>query len=235
MKLPYQQSYLLQGALGAMLVNLLLFGLLPGLIHMETRGGDLESLNAVTFTRIKPALMAPDPSPKKEEKKEEKKPEKIHKIVHHEKMTVPRKQLKMKMPQVDLNIDPRLSDGIPMIAPAKEPPVAAPVAGTADGPDFDAVMDQGAVDVVPVPKFKAAPRYPYRAKRMGREGTVKIGFLVDKDGNVSDIKILEANPSGFFEEAVLDAVSSWKYAPGELMGRKVATRVTTSVVFKLER
>jgi len=46
---------------------------------------------------------------------------------------------------------------------------------------------------------------------------------------------VEANPPGFFEEAVLDAVSTWKYAPGELMGRKVKTLVTTSVVFKLEK
>ncbi|WP_321494028.1 TonB family protein [uncultured Desulfobacter sp.] len=228
MKLSYQQSYLLQGALGALIINLALFGLLPGMIHMDTRSGDLESLNVVTFTRFKPQPLQPEPK-KKEEAEEEKKPEKIHNIVHHENLNVPKQQLKMELPSLDLDIDPRLAGGIPMVAQATHGPVAA------TGPDFNAVMDLDAVDTIPVPRYKAAPRYPYRAKRMGREGTVKIRFLVDKDGNVSDVKILEANPPGFFEEAVLDAVSAWKYAPGELMGRKVATLVTTSVVFQLEK
>lgn len=230
MKLPYQQSYLVRGALGAMIINLALFGLLPGLIHMETRSGDLESLNVVTFARIKPRPLQPEPE-KKEEIKEEKPPEKIHKIVHHEHLNVPRQQLKLEMPSPDLDIDPRLASDIPMIA--SETPGTVSTSGA--GPDFNAAMGQDAVDTIPVPRFKSAPRYPYRAKRMGREGTVKIRFLVDKDGNVSGIKILEAKPPGFFEKAVLDAVSTWKYAPGELMGRKVKTLVTTSVVFKLEK
>lgn len=232
MKLSYQQSYLLQGALGALIINLALFGLLPGMIHMDTRPGDLESLNVVTFTRFKPQPLQPEPK-KKEDVEEEKQPEKIHKIVHHENLNVPKQQLKMQLPNLDLDIDPRLAGGIPVIASATPGPVAAAVSGA--GPDFNAVMDLDAVDTIPVPRYKAAPRYPYRAKRMGREGTVKIRFLVDKEGNVSDVKILEANPPGFFEEAVLDAVSAWKYAPGELMGRKVATLVTTSVVFQLEK
>ncbi|WP_020589607.1 energy transducer TonB [Desulfobacter curvatus] len=226
MKLPYQRSYLVQGVLGAMIINLALFGLLPGLIHMEIRPGDLESLNVVTFTRFKPRPLQPEPE-KKEEVKEEKPPEEIHKIVHHEQLNVPKQQLKMEMPNLDLNIDPRLASDIHIVSSAKPGP-------TGTGPDFNAAMDLDAVDTIPVPRFKAAPRYPYRAKRMGREGTVKIRFLVDKEGHVSDIKILEAKPPGFFEEAVLDAVSTWKYAPGELMGRKVKTLVTTSVVFKLE-
>jgi protein TonB len=226
MKLPYQQSYLVQGLLGAMIINLALFGLLPGLIHMETRSGDLESLNVVTFTRFKPRPLQPEPE-KKEEVKEEKPPEKIHKIVHREQLNVPKQQLKMEMPNLDLNIDPRLASDIHIVSSVKPGP-------TGTGPDFNAAMNMDAVDTIPVPRFKAAPRYPYRAKRMGREGTVKIRFLVDKEGHVSDIKILEAKPPGFFEEAVLDAVSTWKYAPGELMGRKVKTLVTTSVVFKLE-
>ncbi|MCG8550683.1 MAG: energy transducer TonB [Desulfobacterales bacterium] len=228
MKLSYQQSYLVQGILGAMIINLALFGLLPGLIHMETRPGDLESLNVVTFTRFKPQPIEPEPK-KKEEIKEEEPPEKIHKIVHQEHLNVPKQQLKMEMPNLDLNIDPRLSSDIHMIS-SNQGPVATPGAG----PDFNSIMDLDAVDTIPVPRFKAAPRYPYRAKRMGREGTVKIRFLVDKEGHVSNIKILEAKPPGFFEEAVLDAVSTWRYAPGELMGRKVKTLVTTSVVFKLE-
>ena len=193
MKLSYQQSYLVQGILGAMIINLALFGLLPGLIHMEIRPGDLESLNVVTFTRIKPQPVQPEPE-KKEEPKVEEPPEKIHKIVHHEQLNVPKQQLKMQMPRLDLNIDPRLSSDIHMVSSATPGP-AVPGAGT----DFTGIMDLDAVDTIPVPRFKSAPRYPYRAKRMGREGTVKISFVVDKEGQVSNIKIVEATPPGFLK------------------------------------
>lgn len=228
-KATYQRSYLIQGIVGAMVINLVLFGLLPGLIRMETRSNDLESLNVVNFTRIKPQPPQPKPKEKPKEKKEEPK-KKIHKIAHHNRQRVPKKQLKLKMPALDLDIDPRLSGGIPMIAP----PETGPVADSGSDIDFDAIMDLDAVDTIPVPRFKKQPRYPYRAKRMGTEGEVKIRFLVDKEGTVSDITILSSDPPGVFDEAVLNAVSSWKYAPGELMGRRVATLVTTSVVFALE-
>ncbi len=223
------RSYLIQGILGAAMINLALFGLLPGLIHMDKQSNDLESLNTVNFTRLK--RQPPPPTPKKtktEKKPPKEKVEKIHKVAH-QKQTVPKKQLILKMPNLDLNIDPRISGGIPMIAPPDAP--VAPVAAT---PNFDAIMDETAVDTIPVPKYKRSPRYPYRAKRMGIEGEVKIRFLVSKEGDISQIEILSANPPKIFNESVLNAVSSWKYAPGELMGRKVATRVTTSVIFKLE-
>lgn len=229
-KATYQRSYLIQGLAGAMVINLALFGLLPGLIRMETRSNDLESLNVVNFTRIAPTPAQPPPKEKQQEKKEEPPKEKIHKIASHKQQRVPRKQLKLNMPAPDLDIDPRLSGGIPMIS-SPEPEA---VADTGPDIDFNAIMDQNAVDTIPVPRFKKQPRYPYRAKRMGTQGKVKLRFLVDKDGNVSDITILASDPPGVFDESVINAVSSWKYAPGELMGRRVATFVTTSVVFALE-
>ena len=68
---------------------------------------------------------------------------------------------------------------------------------------------------------------------MGMEGEVKIRFLINKEGDVSHIEILAPNPSKVFDQSLLNAVSSWKYAPGELMDKKVATRITTSIIFNL--
>ncbi|NDY74499.1 energy transducer TonB [Desulfobacter hydrogenophilus] len=223
-----RRSYLIQAFFGAALINLALFGILPGLIHMDKTSNDLESLNTVNFIRLKNQPPPPKPKNTPDKKKEpEKAPEKIHRIARQKQM-VPKKQLQLNMPALDLDIDPRISGGIPMIAPPK-----APVPQTAAS-DFNAVMDETAVDTIPVPKFKRSPQYPYRAKRMGMEGEVKIRFLVSKEGEVSQIEILESNPPKVFDQSVLNAVSSWKYTPGELMGRKVATRVTTSIIFKLE-
>ena len=224
-----RRSYLIQAFVGAALINLALFGVLPGLIHMDRTSNDLESLNTVNFTRLKrqpppPKSQKAQPDKKKEP---EKAPEKIHRIAR-QKQVVPQKQLQLNMPALDLDIDPRISGGIPMVAPPK---ASVP---QAEAPDFSAVMDETAVDTIPVPKFKRSPRYPYRAKRMGMEGEVKIRFLVSKEGDVSHIEILASNPPKVFDQSVLNAVSSWKYVPGELMGKKVATRVTTSIIFNLE-
>ena len=225
-----RKSFLAIGFLGAMAINLVLFGLLPGLIHMDGKPSDLESLNVVNFTRMPAPKPEVRPRETPKEQPPEKEPEKIYKVPKAMPRQVHPKRLALEMPAPDLNIDPRISGGIPMIS-APEP---APKTDTAEAIDFNAILDQGEVDVIPTPSFKQNPRYPYRAKRMGMEGEVKIRFLVDREGKVSQIEILSASPPGVFEEAVLNAVSSWKYTPGELMGRQVATRVTTSVRFKLE-
>ena len=133
------------------------------------------------------------------------------------------------MPAMDLDMDQRLSGGIPVVSPALEADLPAK-----SMPDFNAVMDQNQVDTIPMPTFKTPPRYPYRAKRMGLEGVVKVKFLVDRDGHVSNVEILSASMPGVFDESVINAVSSWKYSPGELMGKRVATMVTTEVIFKME-
>ncbi len=220
------KHYLLQGFFGALLINALLFGSLPGLIHLDNQEKDVESLNVIQFTRIK--HQPPPPKEKKKPKQEEKKVKpKPMKVSRPKASQVPRKQLSLNMPLPDLNMDTRLTGGIPMVAPPNILP---------QGPtlDLSGILDADQVDVIPAPTYKRNPQYPYRARRMGLEGEVKIQFTVDPEGLVSDIVILEATPSDVFDEAVLDAVSSWQYSPGELAGQKVTCRVTTTVVFKME-
>lgn len=223
------RSFLLRGFMGALLINILLFASLPGLISVEgSKDSDLESLNTVQITRIKPEL-PPPPKEKPKEKEPEKEPEKIFKI-SKPKLGKPRPdKLKMNLPAMDLNIDPRISGGIPVVAP---PPALPPAQD--EGPDFNSIIAQEQLDTIPVPSYKTNPKYPYRAKRLGINGEVKIKFLVDKEGVVSRISIIEANPPDIFNQSVLDAVSSWKYSPGELLGRKVATYVTTTIIFQME-
>ena len=80
MKSPLAKSYLVQGFLGALIINILLFCSLPGMIIMETGKNDIESLNVVNFIRIKPEPQQPlkkEPPPEKEQEKE---PEKVFRI-----------------------------------------------------------------------------------------------------------------------------------------------------------
>lgn len=77
-------------------------------------------------------------------------------------------------------------------------------------------------------------RYPSRAKRMNVQGKVYVEFVVDKDGSLSDIKILKGIGSGCDEEAlrVLKNAPNWK--PGKQRGRPVRVRMTVPIIFRLQ-
>jgi len=90
------------------------------------------------------------------------------------------------------------------------------------------------LDRAPVLSHQIPPQYPYRARRMNISGEVRIQFEVGRDGSVSQIEILESAPPGVFDDAVLAAVSRWRFQPGELMGDAVRTRMTRTIVFNLE-
>ncbi len=220
------KSHLGRSLAGALVINLVLFCSLPGLISVTRQDNDVESLNVVNFTRIKPEQPLPPEKPKSEEKEPEEPPKEV-KMTRTQPTRATPKSFKMTLPQMDLDIDPRLTGGVPVVAPLPQIQPRATV-------DFNGLFDMDDLDTIPVPSFKTNPRYPYRAKRLGLEGEVKIRFLVDKEGTVSDITIVEATPPEIFDKSVINAVSTWKYTPGELSGRQVATIVTTTILFKLE-
>jgi protein TonB len=75
--------------------------------------------------------------------------------------------------------------------------------------------------------------YPEIAKRAGVEGKVILSFVVDKNGDVSDIKVLKSIGAGCDEEAVRVINSMPLWSPGKQNGKPVLTRVIIPVVFKL--
>jgi protein TonB len=94
--------------------------------------------------------------------------------------------------------------------------------------------DQAEVDQVPTVVVKTRPAYPYRARRFNLSGEVWVKFLVDTGGQVRNIQIIRADPPDVFEETVIRALSTWRFAPGNLRGRPVDTWVTTSIAFHIE-
>lgn len=54
------------------------------------------------------------------------------------------------------------------------------------------------------PKFlrRSLPRYPRRARDMGREGTVVLRVAIDEKGNLTDVDVVQPAGYGFDEEAV---------------------------------
>jgi protein TonB len=94
-------------------------------------------------------------------------------------------------------------------------------------------FEMGELDRPPRAVVRREPQYPYRARQRRIEGQVRVRFLVGTDGTTSEIRVLEAEPEGVFEQAVLDAVAGWRFEPGVLAGRPVAAWMVTPIVFDL--
>lgn len=80
---------------------------------------------------------------------------------------------------------------------------------------------------------RAAPPYPESARLAGAEGFVDVAFTVLRDGRVGWVRILRAEPSGFFEAAALGGVRDWRFEPAVRDGQPVECRIQTRVRFTL--
>lgn len=78
-----------------------------------------------------------------------------------------------------------------------------------------------------------AIKYPRAASQNGIEGRVFIQFVVDKNGNVRDEKVLR-DIGGGCGEAALEAVREVKFTPGKKDGVAVNVQYSLPVTFRLE-
>jgi periplasmic protein TonB len=77
------------------------------------------------------------------------------------------------------------------------------------------------------------PVYPMLARRLGKEGKVILKLLIDMNGNLQNVEIVE--PAGFgFTEAAVAAVKNSTYAPANRNGEKVTTTALLPVRFYLQ-
>jgi periplasmic protein TonB len=76
-------------------------------------------------------------------------------------------------------------------------------------------------------------KYPNQARRMGIEGRVFVQFVVDKDGQLTEIKAVKGIGAGCDEEAVRVLKSAPKWKPGKQRGRPVKVRMILPITFKL--
>ncbi len=84
-----------------------------------------------------------------------------------------------------------------------------------------------------VPLLKTQPKYPRLAQRRGIEGRVEIEFVINPQGAVEDVSLIQAEPPEVFEEAALQAVKQWKFAPKFIEGAAVYQKARQVIEFKL--
>lgn len=95
------------------------------------------------------------------------------------------------------------------------------------------VMTEDVVDRPPQVTYRSPMKYPPEALSKKLEGFVTVYLLVTQAGLVEKVKLLEANPTGVFEDAALEAVREWQFEPAEFQGRQVAVWVKQKINFKV--
>jgi protein TonB len=80
---------------------------------------------------------------------------------------------------------------------------------------------------------RVQPVYPEIARKARVQGVVIIEAIIDKQGYVTESRVLRGLPMGVSEAAVA-AIGRWKYKPAMLNGRPVAVYLTVTVTFTLQ-
>lgn len=85
--------------------------------------------------------------------------------------------------------------------------------------------------VAPAKVRNVNPDYPDIAKQARVQGIVTLEATLDERGHVSDVRVLRGIP--LLDQAAIDAVRQWRYAPTLMNGIPVPVILTVTVNFKL--
>ena len=77
-------------------------------------------------------------------------------------------------------------------------------------------------------------QYPQEARDKEISGRVMVGFIVEKDGSVNEVKVVKGIGGGCDEEAVRVVKAMPKWKPGKQKGKPVRVHYTLPLTFKLQ-
>jgi protein TonB len=77
------------------------------------------------------------------------------------------------------------------------------------------------------------PVYTEIARKARIQGVVIVQAIIDKGGDVQNVKVLKGLPMGL-DQAAVDAVKKWKFKPATLNGKPVAVYYNLTVNFRIQ-
>ena len=77
-------------------------------------------------------------------------------------------------------------------------------------------------------------QYPKEAMEKGISGRVMVGFIVEKDGSISETEVVKGIGGGCDEEAVRVVKAMPKWKPGKEKGKPVRVSYMMPIFFKLQ-
>jgi TonB family protein len=96
----------------------------------------------------------------------------------------------------------------------------------------DKTASIGPCATAPRPVSKTNPTYPEKARQKRKQGTVRLGLIVSKDGSATGVHVVNSVDKDI-DQAAIDAVSQWKFEPGTYQGNPVDVELTVEVNFRL--
>lgn len=87
--------------------------------------------------------------------------------------------------------------------------------------------------VAPKPIQRDAPAYPEAVRAIAIEGSVEVALTVLTDGSVGWVRVVRAEPRGYFEQAATEGVRRWRFTPATQGGEAVECRLRTRVRFAI--
>jgi protein TonB len=79
----------------------------------------------------------------------------------------------------------------------------------------------GVSDGEMLPLVNIQPTYPTRAAQRGIEGWCQVAFTVTETGGVTDIRVVDADPPGMFDQASMRAAERFRFQPRVVNGQPV--------------
>lgn len=93
------------------------------------------------------------------------------------------------------------------------------------------IFELGDVDSPPQPRTKIEFSYPSAAKRRGITGVVKVEYVVDENGRVEQINIVDS-PDRSLSNATTEVLERARFQPAEKSGRAVKVRMRAAVPYR---
>ena len=109
----------------------------------------------------------------------------------------------------------------------------------------ETLVEEKVSDVVEeMPQFPGGPsalfeylskniQYPEAAKKNGIQGRVLVSFIVEKDGAISNAKVVKTVESSLDKEALRVVTTMPKWVPGKQNGEPVRVKYTAPLTFRL--
>lgn len=105
--------------------------------------------------------------------------------------------------------------------------------GPPPSPEPEGPIQVGGDVQAPVKTHAPQPQYTEIARKARLQGVVIVQAIIDKEGNVTNVKILKGLGMGL-DQAAVDAIKKWRFQPATLHGKPVAVYYNLTVNFRLQ-
>ena len=197
---------------GSIVMTLVFFLVLP--LIQAISGGPLADtmITTVDTAELPPPPAAPEPEPEPEPEPDEPPPE------------LAEESQPLDLSQLEMALDPGgFGDGFMQIDSVMKLNAAA------SGGTVDNLFSRAELDQNPRALIQTAPVFSAKLKKRA-PATVKIVFIVDERGRVTDPKV-QSSTDPAFNSAALDAIRQWKFEPGQRKGESVRFPMRVPITF----